>query len=248
MVHMNTGNIADAIGFRHGGTVAAQSDDHMLRALGPQSRSDLLQILLPKDTAIHAQRETGLRGGFLLIGDQIGHQTQQFVVQIGGGSRIQHDGNAGLSGPVGQSPVYLQRNLQLKQQHVIRGNFILDPDHFLYSQSLVGTGDDDDTVLRRVFCHLQGDMSHAGGDALPDQNVADIHASNPGRFQELLAEQIIAHATHHRDIGAQPDTLQRLVGTLAAGGHVEGLAINSLGGLGNAFCCGNHVHDEAADN
>ena len=143
---MNTGNIADAIGFRHGGTVAAQSDDHMLRALGPQSRSDLLQILLPKDTAIHAQRETGLRGGFLLIGDQIGHQTQQFVVQIGGGSRIQHDGNAGLSGPVGQSPVYLQRNLQLKQQHVIRGNFILDPDHFLYSQSLVGTGDDENCI------------------------------------------------------------------------------------------------------
>ena len=42
--------------------------------------------------------------------------------------------------------------------------------------------------------------------------------------------------------------VERLVGALAAGGHVEGLAVDGLSGMGNLLRGGDDVHDEATHN
>ena len=67
-------------------------------------------------------------------------------------------------------------------------------------------------------------------------------------LQQLFAEQVIAYTAHHGNVGTQPCALKRLVGALAAGGHVEGLAVDGLSGMGNLLRGGDDVHDEAAHN
>ena len=93
---------------------------------------------------------------------------------------------------------------------------------------------------------LQRHVAHAGGDAGPHHNMADVHTRLAGCLQQLVAKEIVAHATHHGDIRTQPGALQRLVGTLAAGGHVECFSVNGLSGMGHPLRCGDNVHNKAA--
>ena len=110
---MDTGNIPGAAGLRHSGAVAAQRDDHMLHALTLQRIGNVSQIFIPRAGLIKAQGQMGLLRCLLLVGDQVGNQTQQFIVQFRGRSRVQDHRHTSLFGPMGHSLVYLDGDLQL---------------------------------------------------------------------------------------------------------------------------------------
>ena len=76
--------------------------------------------------------------------------------------------------------------------------------------------------------------------------MADIHAGFPRCFQQLAAEQIVAHAADHGDLGPQAGALQRLIGAFSAGGHVKGFSVNCLGRGGDPLRGGDDIHDKAA--
>ena len=190
----------------------------------------------------------GLLGGLLLIGDQVGHQGQQLVVQFRGGGRVQDHRHTGRPGPMGHRPVHLNGDLQLQKHHIKIRNGIPDPADLIHRQRPVGTGNHHNTVLGGVLRDLQSHVAHTGMDAGVHHHMAGVHAGSLEGFQQLLAEQVVTDRAHHGDLRPQAGTLQRLVGPLSARGHVEGLPINRLSGAGDLLRCGDDIHNKAADN
>ena len=187
-------------------------------------------------------------GGLLLIGGEIGDHAQQLIAQFCSRGRIQHDGDAGFLSPACHSEIDFQRNFQLQQHDVVCRDFVFDPGHFFQSQCLIGTGDDNDAVLRGVFRYLQSHMTHTGGDAFVYHNAADVYAGGSGSLQQFFTEEIVTHTAHHGDVCTESGTLQSLVSALAARGHMEFFSVNSLSGRGNAVCGGDDIHHKTAYN
>ena len=78
--------------------------------------------------------------------------------------------------------------------------------------------------------------------------MADVHPGSLEGFQQLLAEQVVSHGAHHGNRRPQTGALQRLIGALSTGGHMEGFAVDRLPGAGDFFRCGDHIHHKAAHN
>ena len=180
----------------------------MFHAFGPQCCGNRPQILVVRAVPIKPQRQMRLLRRLLLVGDQIGHQRQQLVIQLRGRRRIQDHRHTGLPRPTGHRPIYLNGNLQLQKHQIIPGNGVLNPANLVHRQRPIGAGDHHNAILGSIFRDFQRHMAHAGVNPGVYRHMACIHAGGLKRLQKLLTKEIVAHSAHHGDIRTQPGALK----------------------------------------